>query len=156
MNGIYISFTSFLLYFAEGCSSKNPEVKAFLDNITFPTLKEIRKCLKRSKELMCHLYHPVCLHSINKWTSNNQNYSYMVQKVCKATCITGEKMCHKIIKFLKTSNYIRLACQKFSIANHLFLDLPSCENLPQADIRYIEQCRKLKFTGNKFFDMFTI
>lgn len=109
-------------------------------------------CLKQSKELICHLHHPICLHEKEKQNSYPVKYSYTSLHVCKETCVAAESLCHKIIQIFRAVEIIKHACPLFKLANDKLLIIPTCENLPKADIRYIERCKKLKIKGKPFLD----
>ena len=134
------------------CYLDNPEVKALLDNATLPTLKDLDECLKQSKELICHLHHPICLHAKDKRKIYPVQYSYTSLYVCKETCVAGESLCRKTIQFMRAAEFIRHACPISKLGSDKLLIIPSCENLPKADIRYIEKCKYLTFNGKAFLD----
>ena len=121
-------------------------MKNILKNgITIPSLKDMENCINRTREGVCHYYHPGC---IFKATGNG--YTYFSRKVCRESCISFYAECDQTFQFLLTSDRIlRSYCPLFPVLRDMG-KLPDCQEFLAKDIQKMEQCKLMETSGKSY------
>ena len=132
-------------YLERWCRNKM-EVKNILESgFTIPSLKEMENCINRTRERVCHYYHPDC---VFKPTGNG--YTYFSRKGCRESCISFYVECEQTFQFLSTSDKIlRRYCRLFPVSRDMG-KLPDCQEFLAKDIQKIEQCKLAESRGKSY------
>ena len=113
--------------------------------MTIPSLKEMENCFNRTREEVCHYYHPGCTF---KPTGNG--YTYFSRKGCRESCISLYAGCEKTFQFISISDRIlRSHCTLFPVLRDMGR-LPDCQEFLAKDIQKIEQCKLLESPGKSY------
>ena len=116
-----------------------------MENITIPSLGEMENCLNSTREIVCHIYHPTCVHK-----PADSGYEYFPRSICKNSCESFYGGCERTIQFLSRSSIIYENCPRFPVSVDLG-KLPECRDFLTKDIQRIERCLLVEKSGNIYY-----
>ena len=123
------------------------EVKKIINNTKAPSFEEMDICLKRfslAEEITCNYIYPKCLHE-----SQNGITTYIRREVCSDSCGNFKKGCSQVIKYMENTERLLNLCK--IPTRYQFYFGATCEILPAADARVIENCVLMQVPGKMHY-----
>ena len=115
-----------------------------MEELPIPSLEEMENCLNSTREIVCHGYHPTCLH---KPASNG--YKYIARGICKESCDSFYGGCQKTLQFLSGANKVNIQCKQFPVSVDLG-KFPECQDFFSKNIQKIEKCLLFEKSGKSY------
>ena len=123
------------------------EVQKIINNTKVPSFEEMNICVKRfslAEEITCNFFYPKCLYE-----SQNGITTYIRREVCSESCRNFRKGCNQVIKYIEDTERVISLC-KIPTKYEFYIGR-TCERLPVADARVIENCILLQVPGKTHY-----
>ena len=122
----------------------NPDIEKLVEELPIPSLEEMENCLNSTREIVCYVYHPPCLHK-----PADNGYKYIPRGICRESCDSFYGGCQKTLQFLSDANKVNIQCKPFPVSVDLG-KFPECQDFISKDTQKIEKCLLLEKSGRSY------